>query len=73
MAKERPKFDEQSVKDGYPGPGEYEAAKRENNQIGLASHFAMAVGRDFANMERLKLMVDRNLVCQSAAIPTKTP
>ena len=31
MAQERPKFDEKSVKNAYPGPGEYEATKRDNN------------------------------------------
>ena len=39
----------------------------DNQQIGLASHFAMAVGRDFGSIEKLKLLVERNLPSNTAA------
>ena len=60
-------FVEQSFKNDYPGPGQYNVpAKDRNNQIGLSSHFAKAVGRDFANIEKLKIMIDKSLPTNDA-------
>lgn len=62
---------EQQLKDNYPGPGQYEAASVERNkQTGLSSHFAKAVGRDFANVQKLKMIIEKNtLNSSSSAIP----
>ena len=69
MAVERPHFVAQSLKNNYPGPGDYQVPKdTANQQMGLASHFAMAVGRDFSNIEKLKLLVEKNIASTSTPL-----
>ena len=50
---------ENTQKDDKPGPGSYDVHVDHPQQVGLASHFARTLGRDFSQKEKLKLIVDR--------------